>query len=111
MAYKNIEKLREYRRKWYNQNKTFAKKRVQDRIAETYLWFNKYKSGLKCKICSENDIACLDFHHRNSDDKICNIAYAVRRGWSKDRIMKEVDKCDVLCSNCHRKLHYYGSVG
>lgn len=66
---------------------------------------NEYKSELKCQVCGENDIVCLDFHHNNPDEKEYNISHMVSRGYSKERIMKEINKCSVLCANCHRKLH------
>ena len=57
-----------------------------------------------CAICDEKDIACLDFHHLR--DKEFNIANEIKN-LSIDNLKKEIDKCIVLCANCHRKLHYY----
>lgn len=51
-----------------------------------------------------NDIACLDFHHLK--DKEFNISNEIRN-LSIENLKKEINKCVVLCSNCHRKLHYY----
>lgn len=34
------------------------------------------------------------------------IAQAARNGWGLERLKVEMEKCEVLCSNCHRKLHY-----
>lgn len=65
----------------------------------------KYKESLKCQQCGENHSACLDFHHRNPDEKEFNIAHSTG-GCSIETIMNEIVKCDVLCANCHRKLHY-----
>jgi hypothetical protein len=57
-----------------------------------------------CVKCGETDPACLDFHHRNGKaDKLGDIA-TIRR-FGKERILAEIAKCDVLCTNCHRKLH------
>ena len=64
----------------------------------------RYKAGLGCP-CGEMHPACLDFHHRDGGKEI-NPADAVSRAWSKSRLLAELGKCDVLCSNCHRKLHY-----
>lgn len=63
------------------------------------------KSLLVCELCGENTIECLDFHHRDPDQKERSIANAANRGWSVERIQKEMAKCSVLCANCHRKLH------
>lgn len=90
--YKNNREQQVRIRKEYNHNKR--------------IWFDEYKSTLKCKKCPENHPSCLEFHHRNPNEKEIALGDAVRLGWSKERTMKEIEKCDVLCSNCHRKLHY-----
>ena len=65
-----------------------------------------YKKNLKCEKCSENHIATLDFHHKNKEDKEDQIPYLVRGGYSIERIKREINKCQVLCANCHRKEHH-----
>lgn len=67
-------------------------------------WFRNYKKGLSCKECGETHPACLEFHHlRHKDSTVSNM---VGSGYSKERILKEIAKCEVLCANCHRKVHY-----
>ena len=66
----------------------------------------KIKSG--CILYDESHISCLEFHHRDQFDKEFNIYEALRNGWGKKRILEEVNKCDVLCANCHRK--YIGAI-
>ena len=56
--------------------------------------------------CGEDHIACLDFHHQNPEEKEHNIAWMLAFGFSKEAILAEIDKCIVLCSNCHRKEHF-----
>jgi len=68
-------------------------------------WWDYFKKSLKCKICSEDHPATLDFHHVDPREKKFNIGKMLY-GFSKDNILKEISKCIVLCSNCHRKLHY-----
>lgn len=60
---------------------------------------------LACAICGESDKSCLDFHHRDPKTKDKELRGMFGREWGKGRILAEVEKCDVLCSNCHRKLH------
>lgn len=56
-----------------------------------------------CSICGENDLACLDFHHVR--DKKYTISQLIKiENFTK--IKAEVEKCIILCANCHRKLHY-----
>lgn len=104
---KNIEKLREYRRAWYKKNSDRAKKAVTDRKKVLRDWIKEVKSVLKCLKCGESDPACLDFHHSDPSKKEFSIARATTIGYSKDRILEEMSKAEVLCANCHRKLHYY----
>ena len=83
------------RRKLYNQ--TQAKKQRE--------WLQELKRTLFCCRCGMNQFECLDFHHRNPNEKEKNISWAFRR-WGQKRILAEITKCDVLCSNCHRTFHY-----
>ena len=57
-----------------------------------------------CSNCSETDWRCLDFHHVNPQDKDDSVTQLVVNGNSKKRILKEIEKCIVLCANCHRKI-------
>lgn len=56
-----------------------------------------------CVRCGESDIACLDFHHRDAAVKEGHVS--LMRRFSLKRLLAEIDKCDVLCANCHRKHH------
>lgn len=69
-------------------------------------WFDDYRAGLKCNRCPENHPATLDFHHIDSEDKTMEVTVMVAEGYGQDRIMEEISKCEVLCSNCYRKHHY-----
>jgi hypothetical protein len=63
------------------------------------------KSQRGCKKCGETHPACLEFHHRDPAGKEMNISVMAYR-LSKPKMLAEIEKCDVLCSNCHRKLHW-----
>jgi len=97
-------------RRYYQNNK---KRQLPLAIARTHK-ARKQKSDHVRKI---KNIACadcglkyphyvMDFDHRNSDNKIVNIASAVTRNWSLSKIIKEIEKCDVVCANCHRVRTY-----
>jgi len=63
-----------------------------------------YKGG-KCSICGYNKcIGSLVFHHR--DPKIKDPNWHRMRSWKLDRIKKEIDKCVLVCANCHGEIHY-----
>lgn len=53
--------------------------------------------------CGEADPVCLDFHHTEGKDQGIARMLGNTLGW--ETIQTEIDKCCVLCSNCHRKLH------
>jgi hypothetical protein len=103
---KDIEKVRAARRRWYVRNKQHAVDKVQTRKKALWTWFNEYKNTLNwvCA-CGETDVVCMDFHHRDPNSKRTNIGWMVNSGYSKESILAEIEKCDKLCSNCHRKLH------
>jgi hypothetical protein len=102
----NEEKMRQYRRDWYQRNKEHAKGKVLERKATIKRWFKDMKSSLKCNRCSEDNPACLEFHHSNPDEKEHIITQMVSCGWSVEKIKEEMEKCEVLCANCHRKEHF-----
>lgn len=69
-------------------------------------WWLEYKASLKCVQCGESRSPCLDFHHKNPDEKEYTISAALGTFmWRKEDVMLEVDKCIVLCANCHRMHH------
>lgn len=81
-------------------------KQKAERRQKTREWFEGVKSSMRCGNCGENHIACLAFHHNDPSQKDTCVADTIRRGWSKQRILDEMAKCRVLCSNCHLKLHW-----
>ena len=64
-----------------------------------------YKGG-KCEICGyDKCIAALDFHHINPEEK--DFAISNSNIYKNIEALKqEVDKCMLVCANCHRELHY-----
>ena len=79
-------------------------KKQQERYEKNKLELVRYK-GDKCAICGYNKcIAALDFHHLNPSNKNFNIGQ--NRGKSIEILKSEVDKCIMICANCHKELHY-----
>ena len=92
--------------KWYKENPKTQVQRVHERRLKMRQWLDELKSTLKCSRCDESHPATLDFHHRDPKEKEFVIGYAISGGWGKKRILAEIEKCEVLCANCHRKEHY-----
>lgn len=63
-----------------------------------------FKETLECQLCGENHPNCLEFHHLDPNEKDFNIGTMIKR-LPFEEVKKELDKCAVLCSNCHRKVH------
>jgi predicted HNH restriction endonuclease len=61
--------------------------------------------GGKCQICGYNRcISALDFHHIDGKSKEFDLSTkGLTRSWEK--IKKEIKKCVLVCSNCHREIH------
>ena len=64
----------------------------------------EYKGG-KCSVCGYSKTnAALEFHHTDGSTKEFGIgANGYTRSWGK--VKEELDKCILVCANCHRELH------
>jgi len=64
----------------------------------------EYKGG-KCAICGyDRCLEALEFHHLDSEGKDFGISdKGYTRSWKK--VKEELDKCVMLCANCHREVH------
>lgn len=103
MPYKDKEKQKEFQRNHYKKYKNKFKSRLSESRKRNKKDVDDYKNSCPCEMCGENELACKDLHHERDKDK--GISWAVRY-WGPDRLKKELDKCIVLCVNCHRKLHW-----
>lgn len=63
----------------------------------------EYLRNNPCLHCQSHDLICLEFHHRNPEEKSYNIADLRAQG-KLELLKEEIKKCDVLCVACHRKL-------
>lgn len=93
-----------YIRNHYIKNKEKYMEKAAKCTKENRKWYREYKDTLRCTLCGENHPACLEFHHRDRETKAEEPSRLIIYG--KKRFLKEIEKCDVLCSNCHRKLHH-----
>jgi len=108
MPYKDEKKRKEYQKKWYSENR---EKEIKSALGRKWKHVNKMKEFVLadklskgCAKCDEKEPCCLDYHH-TGDDKEVAIATALNQGWGKVRMQKEIDKCILVCANCHRKIH------
>lgn len=85
---KYIEKAKIHNKNYRNRNREYVE---------------NIKQNSCCARCSESDFNCLDFHH--IEDKTEAIAKMSYMSCSLKKLKREIAKCIVLCSNCHRKFH------
>ena len=61
----------------------------------------EYLKTHPCVVCNERDPVVLEFNHLR--DKKENISRMWAQGFALASIKKEIEKCEVLCANCHRR--------
>ena len=91
--------------------------RKAQKAATTKAWGQKrfdeiweYKATHPCVDCGESDPIVLDFDHIVGDKQF-NIGSAVRGGASMAAIWAEIEKCELRCANCHRRVTHYRRNG
>jgi len=93
------KKYRKLHRQRINKKDQYRKKKNRE-------WIANLKRKSRCIKCNDNRFYCLDFHHLNPEEKDFSISHAISRKYGKERILKEIEKCIVLCKNCHSEVHY-----
>jgi len=68
-------------------------------------WLVELKKILKCNRCEESHPATLTFHHKEDSEKDFEIGNSIKLGIGLKRLKAEIEKCEVLCANCHAKEH------
>ena len=91
MPYKNREDL-------YKSQKIYRVK-VREKLFD-------YLSKEKCIDCGEKDPIVLDFDHIDKDNKFKTISQMLCGHYSFETILKEIEKCEIRCANCHRRRSY-----
>lgn len=67
------------------------------------------KSQCRCAKCGDNRGYVLEYHHVNPEEKENTIARLTSNNYTLDKVYDEIQKCIVLCANCHREFHYLNS--
>jgi len=106
---KNSEHRNIADKRYYERNKERIYKRKRNRLRDRKLELINLLGG-KCKHCGYKKCAwAFDFHHIDGK-KENNIARIIHDS-SKNKALKEAEKCILLCANCHRELHYKERMG
>lgn len=94
---------KEYDREWHAKNKdrlTVIKRKQRANIRNrNQKYITEYLLNHPCIDCGEKDIIVLEFDHR--ENKVSNVSELIHLSLSI--LIKEINKCDVRCANCHRR--------
>ena len=93
-------------RRYYHENRERQLSLALTRRHKYRLLVRNYLIKVKARPCRDCNVKypyyVMDFDHRKRELKILDVARMAAAGWSFDKIRREVEKCDVVCANCHR---------
>lgn len=97
-----------YKKRGKDGNSSYCKScSVEQVLVRTQLFKSKmieYK-GNKCIVCSYDKYqGALEFHHLDPNKKDFTLSHYKMHSFD-DKIKKELDKCALVCANCHREIH------
>jgi len=99
----NPEKYLNYQREYRKKNKNIVLQKTRDKRRQRLVDAIEFLGG-KCSRCLQTyDPVCYDFHHVDPSKKEFTIGENMLLG--KEKLQKEIEKCILLCSNCHRLTH------
>ena len=104
ISYKNKEDQRDFAKKHYLENKASYKINREKTRARNKKFLLDYKENKVCGDCGFDNPIALEFHHLK--DKKYNVAQLVSQGVSLKTFQQEIDKCILICANCHRIRHH-----
>lgn len=91
--------MRKYNKKHREAKRILMKKYCRRRKIEAL----ELHGSTSCEICGMDRPECLVFHHRDPSTK--SKYYSIVQ-LPEDRLLAELEKCDVLCKNCHATVHF-----
>ncbi len=108
----NRQKCLKRSKVYYDKNKAIVCERDKElyrrnkQLWKEFLRVEILKRGNKCSRCNNSfPQECYDWHHRSSFTKVCGVAEITCDDFNeknKEKLLVELSKCDLVCSNCHR---------
>ena len=86
--------------------KECRKKAERLKYKKRTLTLNEYKENIGCAKCKDKRAYVLDFHHKDKNEKGYSISKNPNISLESPKFLEEIEKCIILCSNCHREYHY-----
>lgn len=80
--------------------------KAKQRREELKKYIEDVKKAGCCIKCNNPDYRVLEFHHREPDKKKFSIVQAVHNRYSLPALIREIEKCNLMCANCHRIEHF-----
>lgn len=94
------ENVRAYRKRRYEKEGRWLDQ--SPKASALKAWMVELKA-LPCSDCGHTfPTCCMDFDHRIGERKEYNLGSMFAHHYSRELIEKELAKCDLVCSNCHR---------
>ncbi len=103
---KECNRARDQKKYLRNRDAILAKTKQRWSVGKNFM--DQVKAEVGCSICDERRVPCLEFHHEYPEDKSFTLGNAAMK--PKEALIKEMNKCIVLCSNCHNWLHFEEST-
>lgn len=106
MPYKDKDAAAKAKHESYLRNKKKVRERDRERLTRNQNFVKDYKSrdDIHCK-CGEGRWECLDFHHPDPKNKKASVNHLMKSRYRIEVILEEIEKCEVVCANCHRIIH------
>ena len=99
--YTNLEKCQETSRQWQRDNKEAIGRRADKKTQEKRDYVDLIKSA-PCTDCGGRfPSESMDLDHVRGD-KIDHVSQMIKRAYSLSALQREIEKCEVVCANCHR---------
>ena len=95
-AYKKDYMGRPGKREQHRQNSADARQRNKEFLIDVL------NASEGCMDCGNTDVRVLEWDHRDPAQKVHNVSYLVSKGHPIVQVQAEMDKCDLVCANCHR---------
>lgn len=98
LHYANRAKSSEYHKDKQRKEGRAARKK---QIARNREYLRAILDGCSCMDCGYSNWIALELDHRDPSLKYDAVTRMVNDGTTLERIKQEVDKCDIVCANCH----------
>jgi hypothetical protein len=86
-----------------NRDQRIADKKARKKRNHGFI--QEFKRTHACVRCGESEPCCLDFHHLDPSAKFDTVSRMGLAGFGLEKIKVEIAKCEMLCANCHRRVH------